>query len=170
MERSSILTLLVTTNLNTLHVRRHTQVRTIFSPSYTNIIYTTYIGNKALYRHFRWISVTPLHNGNEWHRTKVQPSSACLLHPHITGDVAVPMNINHPLAYVEQEWGERKINVSCLKGWELIFYLSIFLKILPSSASQNMISGVTTLLHPVHCIFTGLHNLYCLPNCVRTII
>jgi hypothetical protein len=55
---------------------------------------------------------------------KFNPPSACLLHPQ--RDVAVPMNINHPLAYVEQEWGEKKINVSCLKGWELIFYLSIF--------------------------------------------
>jgi len=46
----------------------------IFNPSYTTTIYTTYTANKALYRHFRWISVTPLHNENEWHRTKVQPS------------------------------------------------------------------------------------------------
>jgi hypothetical protein len=59
---------------------------------------------------------------------KFNPPSACLLHPHITGDVAVPMNINHPLAYVEQGWGETKINVSCLKGWEKIFYLSNVLK------------------------------------------
>jgi hypothetical protein len=59
---------------------------------------------------------------------KFNPPTARLLHPHITGDVAVPMNINHPPAYVKQERGETKINVSCLKGWELIFYLSNVLK------------------------------------------
>lgn len=72
--RPTVWSLFVITNLNVLHIRRHTQGRTIFSPSHRTVIYTTHTENKALYRHLRQVSVTPLHNDNEWHRTKVQPS------------------------------------------------------------------------------------------------